>query len=54
MTQISWEILKEYLCKRCTNSDVAKIVFLRDEGCRNSIKVVMEDVVRANELEVIG
>ena len=52
--QIPWEMLKEYRSVRCTNPGVAQIFFPRDGGRRNAIKVVMEDVVRANELEVIG
>jgi len=54
MTQIPWELLKEYKSEKCSNPGVAQIFLPRDEGRRNAIKACMEDVVRANELDVLA
>jgi len=54
MTMIPWKIFEEYRTDEVPYPGVGMVFLPQDEGRRNSIKEVIEDVCRANELEFVA
>jgi len=54
MTHIPWELFSDFRTENCPKPGVGMIFLPRDEGRRNSVKKIVEDVCGFNELEFIG
>jgi glutamate synthase (ferredoxin) len=54
MTQIPWKLFEEYRSESCPKPGVGFIFLPKDEGRRNAVKKVIENVCKSNELEFIG
>jgi len=54
MTQIPWELFKDYRSESCQKPGVGMVFLPRDTKRRDAIKNMIEEVCNANELEFIG
>lgn len=54
MTQIPWKLFAEYRSDSCPQPGVGMIFLPRDEERRNSIKEMIEEVCKNNELDFVG
>jgi glutamate synthase (ferredoxin) len=54
MTQIPWKLFSDYTSPSCPAPGVGMLFLPRDADRRNALKKVVEDVLEANELELVG
>jgi len=54
MTMIPWKLFEEYRTENVPFPGVGMVFLPQDEGRRNSIKTLIEDVCRDNELEFVA
>lgn len=54
MTQIPWKLYKEFRSENCPKPGVGMTFLPQDEGRREKIKEMIEDVCKLNELDFLG
>lgn len=54
MTQVPWDLFKEYRSESCPQPGVGMVFLPRDKDRREAAKEIIEDVCKDNELEFLG